>query len=68
MELALRTPEQRMIADLLWACRTREEVAVVVKVFGDEAMLVRDLMIAATFDDVEDTRLAERVLVDIMRK
>jgi len=68
MELILKTVEQQAIADLLWACQSDEEVAVVVKVFGTEAIVVRDLMIAAVFDEVTETHLAERVLVDIMSK
>jgi hypothetical protein len=68
MELILKTAEQRAIADLLWVCQSDEEVAVILKVFGTEAVVVRDLMIAAAFDEVTETHLAERVLVDIMSK
>lgn len=68
MELLLKTPNQFMIADLLWACQTAEEVGVVLKVFGQEAVTVRELMIASAIDDIQETDLAERVLVDIMSK
>lgn len=68
MELVLSTERQRMIADLLWVCNTGEEVAVVVKTFGPEAESIRQLMMAAALDEVTETQLAERVLVDIMSK
>ena len=68
IELQLKTHEQTVIADLLWNCETDREVNVVLKTFGIEAYIVRELMIAATFDQVEETHLAERVLVDIMSK
>ena len=68
MELVLNTPRQRMIADLLWVCNTGEEVAVVIKTFGREAESIRQLMIATALDEVKETLLAERVLVDIMSK
>jgi hypothetical protein len=68
MELVLKTVRQQMIADLLWVCNTGEEVAVVVKTFGPEAETIRQLMMAAALDTVEETHLAERVLVDIMSK
>jgi hypothetical protein len=68
MELVLSTDRQRMIADLLWICSTGEEVAVVIKTFGPEAESIRQLMMATALDEVTETQLAERVLVDIMSK
>ena len=68
MELKLQTAAQVAIADLLWVAQSEEEVAVILKVFGHDARVVYDLMVAASFDQVEETHLAERVLVDIMSK
>jgi hypothetical protein len=68
MELQLKTPAQVAIADLLWVAQTQEEVNVILKVFGHDARVVYELMIASAFDQVEETQQAERVLVDIMRK
>lgn len=68
MDLILKTPAQAAIADLLWVAQTQEEVAVILKVFGHDARVVYDLMLAASFDEVKETHLAERVLVDIMSK
>jgi hypothetical protein len=68
MELVLKTVRQQMIADLLWVCNTGEEVAIVIKTFGPEAETIRQLMMATALDTVEETHLAERVLVDIMSK
>ena len=68
MELQLQTAAQVAIADLLWVAQSEEEVNVILKVFGHDARVVYDLMLAASFDQVEETHLAERVLVDIMSK
>ena len=68
MELKLQNKTQVAIADLLWVAQTQEEVAVILKVFGHDARVVYDMMLAASFDEVEETHLAERVLVDIMSK
>ena len=68
MELRLQTAAQVAIADLLWVAQSEEEVAVILKVFGHDARVVYDLMLAASFDQVEETHLAERVLIDIMSK
>jgi hypothetical protein len=68
MELVLSNHRQRMIADLLWVCNTGEEVAIVVKTFGQESESIRQLMMVTALDEVKETQLAERVLVDIMSK
>jgi hypothetical protein len=68
MEILFKTHEQTVIAELLWNCETEREVNVVLKTFGLEAYIVREMMIAASFDQVEETHLAERVLIDIMSK
>lgn len=62
MELKLQTPDQVKIADLLWVAETQEEVNVILKVFGHDARVVYELMIAATYDQVEDTPDADRVI------
>jgi hypothetical protein len=56
-----------MIADLLWEASQNEMVAIV-KAAGVDGIIVRDMLIAATYDEYEETNLAERVLVDIMSK
>ena len=68
MELKLQNATQHKIADLLWVAQSQQEVNVILKVFGHDAYVVYNMMIAATFDQVEETHLAERVLVDGMRK
>lgn len=68
MEIQFKTHEQTRIAELLWNCETEREVNVVLRAFGIDAYIVREMMVAATYDEVEETTLAERVLVDIMSK
>jgi hypothetical protein len=62
-----KTARQRLIADLLWEASSKEMPAIVAAA-GVDGIIVRDMLIAATFDQFEETDLAERVLVDIMRK
>ncbi len=62
MELKLQNPTQVKIADLLWVAQTEEEVNVILKVFGHDARVVYDMMLAASFDQVEDTPDADRVI------
>ena len=62
MELKLQNPDQIKIADLLWVAETQEEVNVILKVFGHDARVVYELMTAATYDQVEDTPDADRVI------
>ena len=62
MELKLQNAAQVKIADLLWVAETQEEVNVILKVFGHDARVVYELMTAATFDQIEDTPDADRVI------
>lgn len=62
MELQLQTAAQHKIADLLWVAETQDEVNSILRVFGHDARVVYELMIAATFDDVEDTSQALAIL------
>ena len=67
MQIEFKTQRQKMIADLLWEASQKEMVAIV-NAAGVDGIIVRDMLIAATYDEYEETNLAERVLVDIMSK
>ena len=62
LEITFNTHEQTVIAELLWNCESEREVNVVLKTFGLEAYIVREMMVAATFDQVEDVALAQHFL------
>ena len=62
MEIQFKTNEQKRIADLMWACQTNEEVNVLLRAFGLEAYIVREMLVAATYDEVEDVAFAQQVL------
>ena len=61
--------QQVQIAEMLWKCRSLEDVNRLVRNMPDsyrqDAVLVKELLIAAGLDDVQETELAERALVDI---
>lgn len=68
MELQLQNAAQHKIADLLWVAQTQQEVNAILRVFGHDARVVYEMMIAATFDEVEHTQDAERVIQRLIDK
>lgn len=68
MELKLQNAEQHKIADLLWTAKTEEEVNSIVRKYGRDGRIVYEMMVAATFDNIQDTDIAHDVLKDIMNK
>ncbi len=62
MELQLQNKAQHKIADLLWEAQTFEEVDKIIRVFGHDARVVYNMMMAATYDQVDDTPDADRVI------
>jgi hypothetical protein len=61
--------QQVQIAEMLWKCNSLEDVNRLVRnmppSYRQDAVLVKELLIAAGLDDVQETELAERALVDI---
>lgn len=68
MELQLQNAKQHKIADLLWTAKTEQEVLDLVQKHGRDGRIVYELMVAASFDQINDTNIAEEVLRDIMNK
>lgn len=68
MELQLQNAAQVKIADLLWVAQSQQEVNSILRVFGHDAHVVYNMMLAATYDQVEDTRDADRVIQRIIDK
>lgn len=66
MEKAIKidglTDYQVKLANILWQCENNVQVAAVLALFGKEARVVRDLMIAATLDTLDETDVAKKVL------
>jgi hypothetical protein len=62
MELKLQNAAQHQIADMLWAAQTEKEVKAILFMFGKDAHVVYNMMVAASFDEVTDTELAKSVL------
>jgi len=62
---------QRVFADILWKLNGRDEVFAFIKSlpreFQPEAQTVLNMMVAAVFDQAEDTTVAQQVL-DKFRK
>lgn len=62
MKIQGLSQRQRQIADLLWVAQTEDELRVIFRLFGDEARVVQNMMIAQGLDDVEEVSLANSVL------
>jgi hypothetical protein len=57
------TKAQCVIADCLWKADTQEDIAKVIALFGEtEVNLIKQLMLAAMFDEVEDVSHANALL------
>ena len=61
--------QQVQIAEMLWKCNSLGDVNRLVRnmppSYRQDAVLVKELLIAAGLDDVQETELAQRALVDI---
>jgi hypothetical protein len=61
--------QQIQIAEMLWKCNSLEDVDRLVRnmppTYRQDAVTLKELMIAASLDSYEETQLAERALVDI---
>ena len=53
---------QMRIAQVLWACETKEQVDAACLLLGHEAVVIREMIIAATLDTVDETDIAKKVL------
>ena len=51
MELQLKNKHQHKIADALWACASLEETEAVVEQYGQEALLIKELMYLGWLDE-----------------
>ncbi len=58
---------QCAIADLLWNCPSRVEVDLLCRAGGPEFIVVRDILVAAVLDTVDDTDLATEALDRIFK-
>ena len=63
------THQQVQIAEMLWKCNSLEDVDRLVRNMPDsyrqDAVILKELMVAASLDSYEETELANRALVDI---
>lgn len=60
--LTLYTNEQRRIADALWAAESLEQVDQIIRQYGAMALTIKELMLAAAFDDISDLEQAQDLL------
>ena len=57
------TAKRKVIADLLWEAETTEELVSIMLVFGkEEVSVVKEMIVAATYDQMQDTDIANDYL------
>jgi hypothetical protein len=56
------TDRQSVIADILWNCQSQADADHIVRILGQEAEVVKAMIIAAYFDHITDTDLAKDLL------
>ena len=56
------TDLQKRIVDLLWSCQSQEEVNVILRTYGLQAYIVKEMMLAEVYDDIDDVALAQHYL------
>lgn len=65
MNIVFANKTQVAIADLMWACRTQEEVNVVIRTFGKDAVVVQQMLVAAALDEEIDVTEAKEILENL---
>lgn len=59
------SPRQVELANLIWACETNQQVQALVDVFGSDAEVVRNMIVATVLDSVDDIDISRDVLNQI---
>lgn len=67
MELQLQNPDQHRIADLLWNAKDDKEVKIILRLFGHDAHVVYNMMLAAYYDSCDDVTEASEILNGIFK-
>lgn len=62
IEIQFQHSQQVALAELLWNADTQEEVDAILAEHGRMAYVVRDMLVAAQLDEVQDTDLADAVI------
>jgi hypothetical protein len=68
MELQLSNERQHHIANLLWEAQDNSAVRAIITVYGVDAVIVFNMMMAAHFDNCMDTDIAENILERFINK
>jgi hypothetical protein len=63
--IQFKTAEQVKIANMLWSAETMYEVEEIVLLHGHDGLVVYHMILAATYDEITDTDLAEQVIAHI---
>lgn len=62
MKIEFSSPWQCKLADMIWAADTIEEVNKIIDKYGPEALAVFEMILAASFDEIQDVSYAAHLL------
>jgi hypothetical protein len=62
MEIQFANQNQVKIADLMWEADSKDEVDKIISIFGHDAIVVFQMITAATFDEVGEVDIAKEIL------
>ena len=67
MEIKFDNQLQTHIADLIWEAESENQVSEILAIYGKDAQVVLDMILAETFDQVLDTDMAMEQLNKILK-
>lgn len=68
MEIKFYNSKQIMIADMMWEAKDMGRVGYLLNMYGTDAYVVYNMLLAHYFDEVMDTDLAKNLINDIRGK
>ena len=67
MEIQGLSDRQIQIANIMWSCQSQAQVDACVTIWGHDALVVKEMLIAGSMDEINSVDIAERFLADIMK-
>lgn len=68
MKIVFKNELQTQIADMIWNAQDPYEIDMVLHLYGHDAQVVYNMILAETFDQFFETDMAEAVLSNIFKR
>ena len=67
MKIVFKNEVQTQIADMIWNAQNPYEIDMILRLYGHDAQVVYNMILAETFDQFFETDIAEAVLDKIFK-